>query len=517
NRFISYPSWSEDMTEIVFISLNEDGEGIWSLNPETGEWKNYIGEGRDDLQSVRKRGRAIFFVSSTSGIDNAHMMEEDGDLQQITTARFGISDISLTDKGILFADYSVGGNDIAAAVIDRTLNEKAAGTVKSKRPIDKLNRREKLVWHEDYTLPANYKKERYSKIRDLFRFHSWMPIYADINNISFDDIPVSPGAMVMTQNNLSTLISTLGYEYTGGEHLLHSNISWKGWYPAVDFNISYGGNPVIYNGNDTSLVPSTIYNRLSTSTTVYIPLRFYRSRFIQTFWPSMNVKYSNKYVLDEDKQMFDYGQTLLNPRLYFSNLHKMSHRDIWPRYGQVLDLYFTTSLFDSDLYGPVTTLRTAFYFPGIFQNHGIKLKYQYEKHDFRRLLIHNRVSLPRGYTNIISENINSFSVDYAFPVAYPDFHPGNLLYVNRIRNTIFYDYAISNNLYDIAEQQEVEGKDYLSSAGVELLADFYILRIPVKLSAGLQAAYLPFEKSSHFKFLLNMDVFGFVLGRESSY
>ena len=38
--------------------------------------------------------------------------------------------------------------------------------------------------------------------------------------------------------------------------------------------------------------------------------------------------------------------------------------------------------------------------------------------------------------------------------------------------------------------------DYLSSAGLELLADFYLLRIPVRLSAGLQAAWLPFEKQT---------------------
>ncbi|MEA1886432.1 MAG: hypothetical protein U9N72_04410 [Bacteroidota bacterium] len=517
NRFISYPSWSEDMKEIIFISSNEHGEGIWSLNPETGEWKTYMEEGRDDLQSVRKRGTSIFFVSSASGIDNAYRMEANGDTYQITSARFGIADISLTAEGIFFSDYSAAGNNIAATDIGLASYKKGRETIKHERFIDEFDRKEKLLWQEDYTMPANYDKERYNKISDLFRFHSWMPFYADINNISFDDIPVSLGAMVMTQNNLSTLISTLGYEYTGGKHLIHSNISWKGWYPAVDFNMSYGGDPVIYNGNDTSLVPSTIYNRLSTSTTVYIPLRFYRSRFIQTFWPSINIKYSNKYVLDDDKQMFDYGQTLLNPRLYFSNLHKMSHRDIWPRYGQVFDLYYTSSLFDKDLYGPVTTLRTAFYFPGLFRNHGLRLRYQYEKQDFRRLLIHNRVSLPRGYKNIISENINSFSVDYAFPVAYPDFHLGNFLYVNRIRNTLFYDYAISNSLYDIEEQEEVEGKDYLSSAGLELLADFYVLRIPIKLSAGVQAAYLPFEKSSHLKFLLNMDVFGFVLGRNRSY
>lgn len=517
NRFISYPSWSEDMKEIVFISSSEKGEGIMSFNTETGKWKTYIEEGRDDLQSVRKNGSSVFFVSSSPGTDNAFRLDENSQIHQITSSRFGISDISLAADNILFSDYSSDGNNIAIASIDRVYDRKKEDTIKVDRFIDELNREDKLAWTGDYSMPSNYKKEKYNKITHLFRFHSWMPFYADINNISFDEIPVSLGAMIMTQNNLSSLISTVGYEYANKEHLIHSNISWKGWYPAVDFSLSYGGEPVIYNSNDTTATPSIIYNRLSTRTTIYVPLHFRRSRFIQTFWPSVNINYSNKYVLDEDEEMFDYGQTLLNARIYFSNFHMMSYRDIWPRYGQVLDLYFTTSLFDSDLYGPVSTLRTAFYFPGFFRNHGIRFSYQYERQNFRRLLFHNRISLPRGYNHIISENLNSFSIDYAFPVAYPDFHLGNFLYVNRIRNTIFYDYAISNNLYDIEEQEQVEGKDYFSSTGIELLADFYLLRIPVKLSAGLQAGYMPFEKSSHFKFLLNMDVFGFVLGKDRSY
>lgn len=517
NRFISYPSWSDDMKEIVFISSNENGEGIMSLNPLTGEWKTYIEEGRDDLQSVRKHGTSIYFISSASGIDNAWVMEGNGETYRITSARFGISDISVTEGNILFSDYSAGGNNIAATGSELSSKNIYMEVKEQDRFIDSLNRDEKLVWRDDYSMPSNYKKEKYNKVTGLFRFHSWMPFYADINNISFNEIPVNLGATVMTQNNLSTLISTVGYEYTNKEHLIHSNISWKGWYPAIDFNISYGGQPLIYNSNDTTATPSIMYNRLSTKTTLYLPLYFSRSRFTQTLWPSININYSNKYVLDEDGQMFDYGQTLINSRLYYSNFHKMSYRDIWPRYGQVIDLYFTTSLFDSDLYGPVSTLRTAFYFPGIFRNHGLRVRYQYEKQDFRRLLIVNRIALPRGYTHIISENLNSLSIDYAIPIAYPDFHLGNIIYVNRIRNTVFYDYAISNNLYNKEERELIEGKDYFSSAGVELLADFYLLRIPVRLSAGLQASYLPFEKSSYFKLLLNMDVFGFVLGSNRSY
>lgn len=517
NRHISSPSWSDDNKEIVFISSNEKGEGIMSLNIETGQWKTYIEEGRDDLQSVRKNGSGLYFVSSASGTDNAYYIDNNGDVYRITSSRFGVSDISLSGDRIFFSDYTSGGNNIASASPGQDFVIAEKDFRKEDRLIDRLDKSDKLVWDENYTLPGNYRKEKYNELTSLFRFHSWMPFYTDLNNISFDRVPLSPGAMILTQNNLSTLISTIGYEYSNREHIFHTGISWKGWYPAIDFSLSYGGEPVIYNSNDTTALPSEINTRLSTNTTIYIPLSFRRGRFIQTLWPSLNIKYSNRYILDRDEEMFDYGQTLINPRIYFSNLHRMSMRDIWPKYGQVLDLYFTTSLFDRDLYGPVATVRTALYFPGILKNHGIRFKYEYEKHEFRRLLFNNRAALPRGYDHIIAEQLNSFSFDYAFPVAYPDFHLKNFIYLNRIRSTLFFDYAIGDNIYDIMEQEEAEGRDNLSSTGLELLADFYLLRIPVRFSAGVQASYMPFEKETDFRLLLNMDVFGFVLANRRQY
>jgi len=517
NRLISAPSWSDDNKEIIFISSNENGEGIMSLNIETGQWKTYITEGRDDIQSVRKHGSLIYYVSSVSGIDNVFCIDGDGMISRLTSSRFGVADVSVSEENIFFADYTPTGNNIAA--LDRRERIKIIESVPDNvyRLIDSLDKSDKLVWDDEYTLPENYRKEKYNKLTSLFRFHSWMPFYTDINNISFDRLPLSLGATVLTQNNLSTLISSFGYEYSNKEHIFHTGISWKGWYPAIDFDLSYGGEPPIFNAADTTAVPSQIYNRLSTNTTVYLPLYFRRGRYTQTFWPSLNIKYLNRYVLDQDEEMFDYGQTLIYPRIYFSNLHRMSMRDIWPRYGQVLDLNFTTSLSDKDLYGPIATVRTAFYFPGIIRNHGLRLRYQYEKQEFRRLLFNNRASLPRGYKHIIAEQLNSFSIDYAFPIAYPDFHFRNLIYINRIRSTLFYDYAISNNIYDFKEREELEGRNDLSSAGLELLADFYLLRIPVRLSAGIQASYMPFEKEPDFMFLLNMDVFGFVLNRDRQY
>jgi len=100
-------------------------------------------------------------------------------------------------------------------------------------------------------------------------------------------------------------------------------------------------------------------------------------------------------------------------------------------------------------------------------------------------------------------------------VAYPDINLGSIIYLNRIRSVLFYDWASGKENYYVQEMEIRDGPELFSSVGAELMADFNILRIPFGFSAGLQAAWLPLRKEPYFNLLFNIDVFGFVLGKES--
>ena len=41
-----------------------------------------------------------------------------------------------------------------------------------------------------------------------------MPFYADIEEVKADPTSITPGFTLMSQNQLSTLITSLGYEYS---------------------------------------------------------------------------------------------------------------------------------------------------------------------------------------------------------------------------------------------------------------------------------------------------------------
>ena len=439
------------------------------------------------------------------------MLTPDSKQLRLTSARFGVSDISLYKDLLVFSDYTLTGDKVATFPVN---TETAIETRKVAAELafsGSLNSETIKSFNTVDQGEFNYSTRPYRKWKHLFNIHSWMPFYADVNNISFDNIEVSPGFTLMSQNHLSTLTTSLGYEYTDANHYLRSSLSWKGWYPGIDLDISYGGEPLIYQDDDELFYPETVYPGLRLRSVIYLPLRFRSGVFSQTFWPSLSLSYRNNYVFEEDGNQFDYGQFISTGRLYFSNLHRMSKRDIWPEWGQVVDAFHTFSPGDNEIYGPISTFRSTLYFPGIGKNHGIRIKAQFEKQQFEKLVQRNRINFPRGYRNIISSQLSSYSADYSLPLLYPDFNLGSLLYMNRIRSVIFYDRSKGKDNYHVLDRNMVHDTEIFSSYGIELLADFYLLRIPFRFSGGGQFAWLHEQEKPYFNFLMSIDVFGFVI------
>ncbi len=516
NVLVVNPQWSSDGKYLAFISSGEKGEGIMIYNTRDDNFETRLAAGYSDLQSLAIRDDSLYYIASYSGINNAYRLDPSDNIDQLTSSRFGISDISLRGEQMYFSDYSSNGNRPASFPVSTVYKKLEAPRDKELLLIKDIDSSSKLGEFTDYKYD-NYTVSPYKKWQHLFNFHSWMPFYADLNNLSFDNIGVSPGLTLMSQNHLSTLTSTIAYEYTNNDHFLHSSIIWEGQYPAVELDLSYGGSPFVAVDEDSLHTPASINPGLNASALIYLPLSFNSGKFYQTVYPSLRLSYNNNYIYKEASGLFDYGQLIATGRIYLANFHRMANRDIYPRWGQVLDIFGTISPGDKSIYGPVKTLRTSFYAPGIFNNHGVRIMYQAEKQDPGKYAFINRIPHSRGYENIISKSLTSFSADYVMPLVYPDINIKSFLYINRIRSTFFYDYSLGTDNYYRLEKRGVEGEEQFTSFGLELLADFYMLRLPFRFSAGLQSAWMPENNDAFFKLLFNIDVFGFAIGKEPGF
>jgi hypothetical protein len=519
NAFLQRPQWSGDGKKLTLISLTGDGEGILSYSSEDNEWKTLLNEGIDDIHSAFLRNDSLFYVSSASGTDNIYLLTGNGKLSAVTRSKFGATDMTITGNRLFFSNYTSTGNKICITSLAEAeeLKNPVSGSA-----LYLIDRFEKPRIKEEADTVIKYTPEPYRKWKHLFGIHSWMPLYADIEAIQDDPSSVRPGLTLMSQNQLSTLTASAGYEYSSdNRHKFHSRIIWEGWYPVIESRFDYGNEPVIdLLGSMPAWIPSQVTPGFRLLNNIYIPWSFSTGKFSQYFYPSFSVDYRNDCIYERETGNYDYGQTNLTGRLYFANYHRSAYRDIYPHFGQIIDASYEWAPFDKHIYGSDFSAKVTLYFPGFIKNHGIRIRYETENQSFVKYLMDNKIHYPRSYYNIISEELDFFSMDYVAPLVYPDFNIGALLYMTRIRTGLFYDYARGKNNYYLKSDEGAmvvdnftEGTESFSSFGIELLSDFYFLRIPYPISAGVQAAWKNFNEAPSFEFLFNIDIYGMNIGK----
>ncbi len=113
------------------------------------------------------------------------------------------------------------------------------------------------------------------------------------------------------------------------------------------------------------------------------------------------------------------------------------------------------------------------------------------------------VTYPRGVSGKQNQSLMSIRGTYAFPIAYPDWSIGPVIYMKRIRANLFYDYAFgwdNNNLQTY------------NSFGADLLTELHVLRFLAPFELGVRYAYLPDDATSYWSFLFSIGFNSFYIG-----
>jgi hypothetical protein len=86
----------------------------------------------------------------------------------------------------------------------------------------------------------------------------------------------------------------------------------------------------------------------------------------------------------------------------------------------------------------------SFYVPGLLSTHNLLLKGSFQQRDTSLALFSTRFPDARGYADYYRTNAGSkmwnLSANYHLPLMYPDWGFGNILYIQRLRTNLFYDY-----------------------------------------------------------------------------
>lgn len=514
NKYLQLPEWDETGTYIYLASLHENGKSFDRVNVENGTWEEMLAPTFKNIMYASPWKNYIFFAADYSGIENIYAINTRTKKQyQVTSSRFGATfpEPSLKDEKLYYSNYTANGYDIAHIAIDPL----------QWKPVEEIhnngsNLYKTLLKQEDTSLITSefptreYEVRRYSKAANLFNVHSWIPFYYNYENISFTDPTVYPGITFLSQNKLTTAFSRAGVAFFDQKPHLFSSFEYKGWYPVFRIGADYGGSPRLFPGPREITRPVMQQDNLSLRGKVYVPLNFTTGKFIKGLQPSMEIQFTNDYFYREGRNLYSRNMVYMNYRLQAYSYLKSDQRDLYPKWGLLADIRYSDTPFENEAIGSITTGLFTQYIPGIFRNQGLKLMQGIQHQNPNIWLYSTKISFPRGYINSKTEDLRIFTADYSFPILYPDLQLTPLLYIKRIRGTVFADIAQNKYREYNQSQNKYEFKtENLKSYGGEILLDFHGLQFLFPLAARLRYSYMPDEKAEKIELIFNVDMTSF--------
>lgn len=292
----------------------------------------------------------------------------------------------------------------------------------------------------------------YKKSKGLLNFHSWRPYYED---------PIFTYS-IYGENILNTLQTELYYLYNQNEKTSAVGFSavYGGWFPYLNLGAEYTFDRETFTGNKIRH-----WDQLDSRIGLNIPLSMTSG---QTF---KNFNIGSYYVLRNEfnKDFFkdSIGNTSFSYMQYFiswSQQVQQALQHIYPRFGYALSLTHRHAI--TTYKGFQFISNATVYLPGILNTHSLVLTGSWQERDtLGQVGFSNRLAYSRGYTGRYFSRMWRLSANYHFPLLYPDWGFGNILYLQRIRANAFYDLTrvYSRNKLQTADQRSVGGEIYIDT------------------------------------------------------
>jgi Tol biopolymer transport system component len=512
------PNWSPDGTFLVFVVLTEKGKSLATMDLQTQKVTHLL-----PFTFVEISGPAyyfdhkIIFSGDYSGIQNLYAIDTlTKNIFQIISSRFGAldPDLSADRKTMLYSDYTANGYRISETKTDslkwiplekiedhsirlydsivQQENMNLQDTI-IRRKLHKLYLQDKYDLDRDTISGKIFPSVNYSRLLNLFNPHSWAPLSLDVNNLN-----VRPGISVLSQNVLSTMTASAGWEYDRNEMTgkLFTNLSYQGWYPVFDFNFSIGKRAAYRIHRPSGERFRFTWQETNLQLSVSIPWNFTRGRYFRSLTPSVGGTLINLQHNPTTPDQLTSGNILsLDYSVRFSQYLRSSVKDLYPRWGQVLDLRYRNTPFPGNDMGEIFAAQTYLYFPGIFRHHGILAYGGYQAKPEETQVFYtfsDMINYPRGYAGIGNDEAYSIGVNYKFPLFYPDFSAGSVGYFKRFSLALFFDWA---------QDRTGNRVDVYQSAGAEITSDLHLLRFLFPFELGVRTIYFPFTNSWGWEFL----------------
>lgn len=514
---LSFPTWL-DNARIAVVALGKQGKSIQVVNTNTMEWEQVLAPGFENISYLHARENTVYFSYTYDGRVNLYAVNiVTKEIKRITAVLIGVNYPSLTADGktLVFSEYTSEGFKPRRMDID-TANWTGLKHIKaySYNLAENAAKQEKINIQDTVIAPKNFDSKPYSKGLHSFNVHSWVaPFYLPVDQLPDQELKLHPGFMLLSQNSLSTVTSSISYYYSDGYHHLRPTMSFRMLYPVITFDYLLGGPPSLMVVGELADTLPMLENYQELNTELSVPLNFSTSRYSLRLTPSIRHKYQRSYISTEsfsDGNDFEFdghyyfkGISKLDFRLSSSLSTKMAYKNLRPRWGAYFYISHLKPIKHQQLWSNNTVSVFTAQTPGFFRHHSTQLQFSTENGFGERL------SLPRGYGSQFKlfdyNNAQKIAADYAFPVWYPNISLGPVAYFKRLHAKVYYDYF---------QYKNSEYNSYMSSTGIDLSVDTNFLRFFFTFVPTLRYSYLIDESKGSFGFVFSTS-YGFSLGASS--
>jgi len=518
NQYFFTPCWDEKGEKLYFVSLSSKGKYIASYNLQTKEFKSLTSKTFANLKNPVFANHQLIFSSDFSGTDNMYSVDTESlQITMIYKANFGVDypSESNSNNQIVFSNYSSYGYQLSLLGLSEKANLKEMTDIslQANKLADHLAAQEKGLPNFANNDSIKYTSKKYSKVGHLFNIHSWAPGYIDVNNYD-----IRPGVSIFSQNKLGTAVTQIGYDYNVADHTGKYKLAfnYSGLFPEFDTELSYGNGTSQYYKmiNNDTIVQRFTWNEVNADLDIRLPLNLSKGKYSSVFYPE--IKYTFNQFLPNLSPLHDTIYSgiyhAMTYRLYYYHLLHQSVQSLMPKWGQQFDLIYRHTPFAGNNLGNIAGIQSVLYFPGLAKNDGIKIYQGYQERRFTQIYnFSDFIRYPRGFQSFQNNKMYSASVDYKFPILYPDLSVGKLAFIKRLKSSLFYDYAllsvpaIDSKRIIYLNYREIDMKSF----GLELTSDLHVMRFFAPIEMGLRTIYRPDFHDFQFNFLFSINFNGF--------
>ena len=391
----------------------------------------------------------IYFTASYSGNDDVYAIRlKDRKFFQLTADKLGNYYINVLNGKAIASHFTADGYQLKEIDISNLAFKEINAMA-----IQEMAGKFSLVSNDITvnTAQRNFETEKYNKATRLFNFHSWRPYYED-PDFTFT---------LYGQNILNNFQTEVFYHYNQNEKTNGAGVNavYGGLFPYLNIGTEY-----TFNRTDTLNSRTKEWDQLDTRIGLSVPLNFTKGKTLKALNIGTNYVLRNEFIKGVSKLNFDnVSFSYLHHFLIWQQTIQSARQHIYPRLGYTFSLNHRYAI--SYYNGYQFSGKASLYLPGFYSTHNLVISGDFQQRDTSNILFSNLLAGSRGYLDYYLSRMWKLSANYHFPIVYPDWGFGNILYFQRIRGNAFYDYSrmYSNDKALSRDLRSVGGEIYFDT------------------------------------------------------